>query len=161
YDVQPPDPLDKWTTPPFEPTVRDGCVFARGATDDKGQVFTHLKSIEAWMKTAGALPVNVKFIIEGGEELGRGARALFLEENNRRLAANVAVISDTSQFAPDMPAITYGLRGIMACEVTLRGPVEDRHSGVFGGAIVNPVNALAKLIAGLHDAEGRVLVAGF
>jgi acetylornithine deacetylase/succinyl-diaminopimelate desuccinylase-like protein len=161
YDVQPPDPLDKWTTPPFEPTLRDGCVFARGATDDKGQVFTHLKSIEAWMKTAGALPVNVKFIIEGEEEVGSGNLDLFLNQNKSRLAADVAVISDTSQFAPDMPAITYGLRGIMACEVTLRGPVQDRHSGVFGGAIVNPVNALAKLIAGLHDDQGRILVPGF
>ncbi len=161
YDVQPPDPLDKWVTSPFEPTVRDGCLYARGATDDKGQVFTHIKSIEAWMKTAGSLPVNVKFVIEGEEEVGSNNLDLFLEANKSRLTADVAVISDTSQFAPGQPAITYGLRGIVACEVTVRGPNQDKHSGVFGGAIVNPVNALAKIIAGLHDANGRVTVPGF
>jgi len=161
YDVQPPDPLDKWITPPFEPTIRDGCVFARGATDDKGQVFTHLKSIDSWMKTTGSLPVNVKFIIEGEEEVGSNNLDLFLEKQKSRLTADVAVISDTSQFALEIPAITYGLRGIVACEVTLRGPNQDKHSGVFGGAIANPVNALAKVIAGLHDDEGRVQVPGF
>ncbi len=161
YDVQPPDPLDKWISPPFEPTVRDGCLYARGATDDKGQVFTHIKSIEAWMKVAGALPVNVKFIIEGEEEVGSNNLDIFLEENKLRLAADVAVISDTSQFAPDVPAITYGLRGIVACEVTVRGPNSDKHSGVFGGAIANPVNVLARLIAGLHDDQGRITVPGF
>jgi acetylornithine deacetylase/succinyl-diaminopimelate desuccinylase-like protein len=161
YDVQPPDPLDKWISPPFEPTVRDGCLYARGATDDKGQVFTHIKSIEAWMKVAGALPVNVKFIIEGEEEVGSNNLDIFLEEKKSRLAADVAVISDTSQYACDMPAITYGLRGIVACEVTVRGPNSDKHSGVFGGAIANPVNVLARLIAGLHDDEGRVTVPAF
>lgn len=161
YDVQPPDPLDKWITPPFEPILRDGCLFARGATDDKGQVFTHLKSIEAWMKTTGALPVNVKLVIEGEEEVGSNNLDKFLETRKSRLAADVAVISDTSQFAPDLPAITYGLRGIVACEVTVRGPNQDVHSGVFGGSIANPVNALAKLVAGLHDGEGRVQVPGF
>lgn len=161
YDVQPPDPLDKWVTPPFEPTVRDGCLYARGATDDKGQVFTHIKSIEAWMKVAGTLPVNVKFVIEGEEEVGSNNLDLFLEGNKSRLAADVAVISDTSQFAVDMPAITYGLRGIVACEVTVRGPNSDKHSGVFGGAIANPVNVLARLIAGLHDDQGRITIKGF
>ncbi len=161
YDVQPPDPLDQWVTPPFEPTVRDGRLFARGATDDKGQVFTHLKSAEAWTKAAGSLPVNVKFVIEGEEEVGSNNLETFLEANKSRLAADVAVISDTSQFAPDLPAVTYGLRGMVACEVTVRGPNQDKHSGVFGGAIANPVNALAKLIAGLHDAQGRVQVPGF
>ncbi len=161
YDVQPPDPLDKWITPPFEPTIRDGCVFARGATDDKGQVYTHLKAIEAWMETAGSLPVNVKFVIEGEEEVGSNNLDLFLEKQKSRLAADVAVISDTSQFAPDIPAITYGLRGIVACEVKVRGPNQDKHSGVFGGAIANPVNALAKVIAGLHDGQGHVQVPGF
>ncbi len=161
YDVQPPDPLDKWISPPFEPTVRDACLYARGATDDKGQVFTHIKSIEAWMKVAGTLPINVKFIIEGEEEVGSNNLDIFLEENKSRLAADVAVISDTSQFAVDVPAITYGLRGILACEVTLRGPNSDKHSGVFGGAIANPVNALARLIAGLHDDQGRITIKGF
>lgn len=161
YDVQPPDPLNEWITPPFEPTERDGCLFARGATDDKGQVFTHLKSVEAWMKTAGRLPVNVKFVIEGEEEVGSRNLDDFLEANKTRLKSDVAVISDTSQFAVNVPAITYGLRGIVACEVTVRGPNQDLHSGVFGGAVANPVNALARLIAGLHDREGRVHVPGF
>ncbi|HTI51206.1 MAG TPA: dipeptidase [Planctomycetaceae bacterium] len=161
YDVQPPDPLSEWVTPPFEPTVRDGCLYARGATDDKGQVFTHLKSIEAWMKTAGRLPVNVKFVIEGEEEVGSNNLDLFLERGKTRLKADVAVISDTSQFAPDVPAITCGLRGIVACEVTLRGPNQDLHSGVFGGALANPVNALARVLAGLHDDQGRVQIPGF
>jgi acetylornithine deacetylase/succinyl-diaminopimelate desuccinylase-like protein len=161
YDVQPPDPLDKWISPPFEPTVRDGCLYARGATDDKGQVFTHIKSLEAWMKVAGALPVNVKFIIEGEEEVGSNNLDIFLEGNKARLQSDVAVISDTSQFAADMPAITYGLRGIVACEVTVRGPNSDKHSGVFGGAIANPVNMLARLIGGLHDHQGRVTIPGF
>ncbi|MBI3860796.1 MAG: dipeptidase [Planctomycetia bacterium] len=161
YDVQPPDPLDQWTTPPFEPTVRDGRLYARGATDDKGQVFTHIKSLEAWMKVAGTLPVNVKFVIEGEEEVGSNNLDLFLEANKSRLAADVAVISDTSQFARDVPAITYGLRGIVACEVTVRGPNSDKHSGVFGGAIANPVNALARMIAGLHDDQGRITIPGF
>ncbi|HLJ11952.1 MAG TPA: dipeptidase [Planctomycetaceae bacterium] len=161
YDVQPPDPLDKWVTPPFEPTIRDGRLFARGATDDKGQVLTHLKSIEAWMNSTGRLPVNVKFVIEGEEEVGSKNLETFLTERKSTLAADVAVISDTSQFAPDIPAITYGLRGIVACEVTVRGPNQDKHSGVFGGAIANPVNALAKLLAGLHDGKGRIQVPGF
>ncbi|MBS0260909.1 MAG: dipeptidase [Planctomycetes bacterium] len=161
YDVQPPDPLDKWITPPFEPTERDGCLYARGATDDKGQVFTHVKSLEAWMKVVGKLPVNVKFIIEGEEEVGSNNLDLFLETNKARLQSDVAVISDTSQYARDIPAITYGLRGIIACEVTVRGPNTDKHSGVFGGAIANPVNILARMIAGLHDDEGRITIPGF
>jgi acetylornithine deacetylase/succinyl-diaminopimelate desuccinylase-like protein len=141
--------------------VRDGCLYARGATDDKGQVFTHVKSLEAWMKSAGTLPVNVKVLIEGEEEVGSKNLDLFLEGNKARLKADVAVISDTSQFAPNIPAITYGLRGIVACEVTIRGPNQDLHSGVFGGAVANPVNALARLIAGLHDEHGRVTIPGF
>ncbi|MSR57199.1 MAG: dipeptidase [Planctomycetaceae bacterium] len=161
YDVQPPDPLDQWITPAFEPTIRDGCIFARGATDDKGQVFTHVKSIEAWMKTAGRLPVNVKLVIEGEEEVGSNNLDLFLERNKAKLKADVAVISDTSQYAPDMPAITYGLRGIVACEITVKGPKQDLHSGVFGGAIANPVNMLARLIGALHDDRGRVTIPGF
>jgi acetylornithine deacetylase/succinyl-diaminopimelate desuccinylase-like protein len=161
YDVQPADPLGEWISPPFEPTVRDECLFARGATDDKGQVFTHLKSVEAWMRTERRLPVNLKFVIEGEEEVGSNHLDRFLEARKARLAADVAVISDTSQFGPDLPAITYGLRGIVACEVTLRGPRQDLHSGVFGGAVANPVNALARLIAGLHDDQGRVQIPGF
>lgn len=161
YDVQPPDPLDLWTTPPFEPTIRDGKLFARGATDDKGQFFTHLKGAEAWLKTVGELPVNVKFVIEGEEEVGGANLDKFLEERKSQLACDVAVISDTSQYAPGIPAITYGLRGIIACEVTLTGPKKDLHSGVFGGSVANPVNMLCRLVAQLHDDQGRVQIPGF
>ena len=161
YDVQPPDPLDQWVTPPFEPDVRDGCIYARGATDDKGQMLTHVKGVEAWLKSEGRLPVNVLFVIEGEEEVGSDNLDRFLQANRERLKCDVVVVSDTSQYGPDMPAITYGLRGIMACEFTLRGPRQDLHSGVFGGSLANPANALAKVIAALHDAEGRVQIPGF
>lgn len=161
YDVQPPDPLDQWITPPFEPTLRDGYVYARGATDDKGQMYTHVKSVEAWLKTVGKLPVNVKFVIEGEEEVGSNNLETFLSENRERLACDIAVISDTSQYAPGIPAITYGLRGILACEVKLTGPAQDLHSGVFGGSIANPANALATMLAALIDDEGRVQIPGF
>jgi acetylornithine deacetylase/succinyl-diaminopimelate desuccinylase-like protein len=161
YDVQPPDPLDQWVTPPFEPDIRDGFIYARGATDDKGQMFTHLKSIEAWLKTVGSLPVNVKVVIEGEEEVGSRNLDQFLEQNREKLRCDVAVVSDTSQYAPGIPAITYGLRGILACEVTVKGPSQDLHSGVFGGAVANPVNGLAKLIGMLHDDQGRVQIPGF
>lgn len=161
YDVQPPDPLDLWTTPAFEPTIRDGKIYARGATDDKGQMLTHIKAIEAWTKAVGKLPVNVKVIIEGEEEVGSRNLDDFLESNREKLKCDVVVVSDTSQYAPGIPAITYGLRGIIACEVRLRGPSKDLHSGIFGGSITNPVNALAKLIASLHDEQGRVQIPGF
>lgn len=161
YDVQPPDPLDQWTTPPFEPDIRDGHIFARGATDDKGQMYTHIKSVEAWMKTHGELPVNVVFVIEGEEEVGSDNLDLFLEKNKDLVASDIAVISDTSQYAPGIPAITYGLRGILACEVIVRGPKQDLHSGVFGGAVTNPGNGLAKMIAALHDDQGRIQIPGF
>ena len=161
YDVQPPDPLELWTSPAFEPTIRDGKLFARGATDDKGQVFTHVKSAEAWLKATGGLPVNLKFVIEGEEEVGSNNLDKFLESRKEALRCDVAVISDTSQYAPGIPAITYGLRGIVACEVTLKGPKKDLHSGVFGGSVANPVNALCRLVAALHDADGRVQIPGF
>ncbi|MFG0296937.1 MAG: dipeptidase [Maioricimonas sp. JB045] len=161
YDVQPPDPLDRWETPPFEPTVRDGRIYARGATDDKGQMYTHIKSVEAWLQSVGTLPVNVKFVIEGEEEVGSDNLDRFLEDQKERCRCDIVVVSDTSQYAPGIPAITYGLRGIMACEVTLHGPSQDLHSGVFGGAVANPANALARLIASLHDDEGRILIPGF
>ena len=161
YDVQPPDPLNEWQTPPFEPDVRDGKIYARGATDDKGQMFTHIKSIEAWLKSTGKLPINVKVVIEGEEEVGSKNLDQFLESHKDELRSDIAVISDTSQYAPGIPAITYGLRGILACEVTLHGPNQDLHSGVFGGAVTNPVNALARLIGSLHDAHGRVQIPGF
>ncbi len=161
YDVQPPDPLDEWQTPPFEPTIRDGRVYARGATDDKGQLYTHIKSVEAWTKTRGALPVNVKFVIEGEEEIGSPNLTPFLQARSEALAADVAVISDTSQYGPGIPAVTYGLRGLMPCEVSLQGPAQDLHSGVFGGSIANPVNALAALVGTLVDDSGRVTIPGF
>ncbi len=161
YDVQPAEPLDQWKSPPFEPTIRDGHIYARGATDDKGQMFTHVKSVEAWLKTQGQLPVNVIFVIEGEEEVGSSNLEDFLAQNRERLKCDVAVISDTSQYAPGMPAITYGLRGIMACEVTVDGPRQDLHSGMFGGSIVNPANAIAKMVAALHDETGRVQIPGF
>lgn len=161
YDVQPPDPLADWVSPAFEPTVRDGKIYARGATDDKGQMLTHIKAIEAWTKAAGKLPVNVKVIIEGEEEVGSRNLDDFLEANREKLACDVVVVSDTSQYAPGIPAITYGLRGIIACELTLRGPKQDLHSGIFGGSVTNPVNALAKLVASLHADDGRVQIPGF
>lgn len=161
YDVQPPDPLGQWITPPFQPTVRDGFLYARGASDDKGQVFTHIKSVEAWLKTAGRLPVNVKFVIEGEEEVGSSNLVGFLSGNRDLVKCDVAVISDTSQYAPGIPAITYGLRGILSCEVTLHGPNRDLHSGVFGGSVANPCNGLARLVARLHDDQGRIQVPGF
>ena len=161
YDVQPPDPLDLWTTPPFEPTVRDGKLYARGATDDKGQVFTHIKSAEAWLKTVGKLPVNLKYVIEGEEEVGSRNLEDFLAARKESLSCDVAVVSDTSQYAPNQPAITYGLRGILAVEVTVTGPKKDLHSGVFGGAVMNPATGLARMIASLHDDNGRVRIPGF
>jgi acetylornithine deacetylase/succinyl-diaminopimelate desuccinylase-like protein len=161
YDVQPPDPLDEWTTPPFEPTIREGCVFARGATDDKGQLFTHIQSVAAWLDVHRRLPINVKFVIEGEEEVGSNNLDQLLKEQKDRLACDIAVISDTAQYGEGVPAITYGLRGILACEVTLHGPQQDLHSGVFGGAVANPANALARLLATLRDDDGRVQIPGF
>ena len=161
YDVQPPDPLDEWITPPFEPTVRDGKVFARGATDDKGQMLTHVKSVESWLATAGKLPLQVKLLIEGEEEVGSAHLEGFLKENAEQLACDCVVISDTSQFAPGVPAITYGLRGIAYFELKLKGPKQDLHSGVFGGGVANPANALTKMLGALVDADGRVTIPGF
>jgi acetylornithine deacetylase/succinyl-diaminopimelate desuccinylase-like protein len=161
YDVQPPDPLEKWLTPPFEPDVRNGCLYARGATDDKGQMLTHVKSVQAWLHTVGRLPVNVKFVIEGEEEVGSNNLENFLKTNRQRCQCDVAVISDTAQYGPGIPAITYGLRGILACEFVVHGPRQDVHSGVFGGAIANPVNGLARLLALIHDEQGRVMIPGF
>jgi len=161
YDVQPADPLDEWKTPPFEPTIRGEHVFARGATDDKGQMLTHIKSVEAWEKVHGNLPVNVKFLIEGEEEVGSKNLETFIEQNKEKLDCDIAVISDTSQYAPEIPAITYALRGITACELTVKGPSQDLHSGVFGGSIANPVNALARMVAALQDENGRIQIPGF
>ena len=161
YDVQPPDPLDKWISPPFEPTVRDGNVYARGACDDKGQMLTHVKSLQAWSQVAEALPLQVKLVIEGEEEVGSEHLESFLSENSAKLACDCVVISDTSQFAPGVPAITYGLRGIAYYELHLTGPNRDLHSGVFGGGVTNPANVLAHMLDAIIDDEGRIQVPGF
>lgn len=161
YDVQPPDPLELWTSPPFEPEIRDGNLYARGACDDKGQLFMHVKAAEAYLQTGGTLPVNLKFLLEGEEESGSVHLAPFLEAHRELLAADVVVISDTAMFAPGVPSITYGLRGLAYVEVELIGPVRDLHSGVYGGAVENPINVLARLIAGLHDDDHRITIPGF
>lgn len=161
YDVQPPDPLDEWESPPFEPKVRDGDLYARGATDDKGQMLTHVKSVQSWLATEGKLPLQVKLLIEGEEEVGSENLESFLSENIAKLACDCVVISDTAQFAPGVPAITYGLRGIAYYEVHLTGPNSDLHSGVFGGAVTNPANALGKLLAAIIDDRGRIQIPGF
>jgi acetylornithine deacetylase/succinyl-diaminopimelate desuccinylase-like protein len=161
YDVQPVDPLNLWTNAPFEPTVRDGKIFARGAVDDKGQVFMQLKSLEAHLKTSGSLPVNVKVLIEGEEEIGSVHLEQFLQQHAQMLAADTVLISDTAMFADEMPSLCYGLRGLCYMEVTVTGPNRDLHSGVFGGAVANPANALAAIIAKLTDDYGRITIPGF
>lgn len=163
YDVQPPDPLDLWTTPPFEPTERDGNLYARGATDDKGQMLTHVHSVAAWKAAGQTLPMQVKFLIEGEEEVGSEQFERFLArpEAADKLAANVIVISDSSQYAKGQPAITYGLRGIAYFEVHFYGPKQDLHSGSFGGAVNNPAIALSKFLAKIVDDQGRIQLPGF
>ena len=161
YDVQPAEPLEPWNSPPFEPIERDGNIIARGATDDKGQMLTHLLAAEAWLKTAGALPINVKFLIEGEEEVGGASLEAYVAENAERLKCDYAVISDTSQFAPGMPAITYGLKGLAYFEITVKGAKADLHSGTFGGAVANPLNALAVILASLKTADGKIAISGF
>ncbi len=161
YDVQPEDPKDDWITPAFEPDVRDGNVYARGATDDKGQMLTHIKSAQAWMETAGSLPVQVKYLIEGEEEVGSENLYSFIDEARQKLSCDIAVISDTCQFGPGQPAITYGLRGIAYFELQLTGPRQDLHSGTFGGAVTNPAIALCQMLSALIDEEGRIQIPGF
>ena len=161
YDVQPPEPLEPWLSPPFEPTVRDGNLYARGATDDKGQMFTHLKAAEAWLKAGGGLPVNVKFLIEGEEEVGGANLEVYVANNRERLKCDVAVISDSSQFAPGLPAITYGLKGIAYFELRVQGAGRDLHSGTYGGAVQNPLNALTTILASMKGPDGRIAIEGF
>ena len=162
YDVQPPDPLDLWESPPFEPVLHeDGRLVARGSSDDKGQMFMHVKAIESYLKAEDQPPLNLKFIIEGEEECGSGNLRPFIEKHKDLLAADVVVISDTSMFAAGVPSITYGLRGLAYTQVELTGPDRDLHSGMYGGGIENPVNVLARLIAGLHDENHRVTIPGF
>ncbi len=160
YDVQPPDPLNLWNSPPFEPTVKDGKIYARGACDDKGQVYMHLKAFEIMMKH-NLLSCNIKFMIEGEEEVGSENLGVFVKENKAKLKADVILISDTSLISLDQPSITAGLRGLSYMEVEVTGPNRDLHSGVYGGAVANPANVLSKMIASLHDEDGRVTIPGF
>jgi acetylornithine deacetylase/succinyl-diaminopimelate desuccinylase-like protein len=161
YDVQPAEPLELWTSPAFEPTVRDGNLFGRGTADDKGQVHIHLKALEALLKTSGTLPLNVKVMIEGEEEVGSVNLWEFVQKNRGRLKADALVVSDTSMLAKGVPSITYGLRGLNYYQIELTGPAQDLHSGVFGGAVPNPLTILCETIAKLHDKNFRVAVPGF
>jgi acetylornithine deacetylase/succinyl-diaminopimelate desuccinylase-like protein len=161
YDVQPEGELSLWHTGPFMPVVKDGMIVCRGSADDKGQVFCAMIAAEAWMKTAGSLPVNVKFCVEGEEEVGSPNLAPMIRKNRERLACNYVVIHDTAQVGLGKPAVTAATKGLVYKEVIVRGPKKDLHSGTFGGAVANPANVLAALIASFHDAEGRVTIPGF
>ncbi|MFN2566159.1 MAG: dipeptidase [Gemmatimonadaceae bacterium] len=161
YDVQPAEPFELWRSPPFEPTVRDGKVFARGAVDDKGQLFLHVKALEAHLTVRGTLPVNVVFLAEGEEEIGSPNLTPFVEEHAGLLKADAVVISDSSMFAPGLPSILSSLRGLAYFQVDVQGPTTDLHSGSYGGAVINPATALARIIASLHDDAWRVTVPGF
>jgi acetylornithine deacetylase/succinyl-diaminopimelate desuccinylase-like protein len=160
YDVQPPDPLELWKTPPFEPTVRDGKIYARGACDDKGQFYMHVKAFELMMRT-DTLPCNIKFMIEGEEEVGSNNLGIFVKENKERLKADVVLISDTSMLSMETPSLETGLRGLSYLEVEVVGPNRDLHSGVYGGAVANPATILAKMIASLHDEDNHIAIPGF
>jgi acetylornithine deacetylase/succinyl-diaminopimelate desuccinylase-like protein len=162
YDVQPPDPLNEWTTPPFEPTERNQNLYARGAVDDKGQMFMHLKALESLMKSgSGKLPINVRLLLEGEEEVGGEAIAKYVKENPQKLKADFALVSDTEMYAPDLPTLCVGLRGLVYTEVEARGAKVDLHSGMYGGAAPNPFVALSQIIAKLKDEDGRILIPGF
>jgi acetylornithine deacetylase/succinyl-diaminopimelate desuccinylase-like protein len=161
YDVQPVDPVNLWTSPPFEPTVRDGEIYARGAADDKGQVFMHIKAIEAHIKQGGGLPVNMKFVIEGEEEVGSVHFDDFVRDHKQELSADVVVISDTAMFDRGVPSICYSLRGLVYFQIDVRGSRSDLHSGVFGGAVANPAIVLAQILAQLKDRGGRIKIPGF
>lgn len=166
YDVQPPDPLDLWNSPPFEPVIKatelhpDGAIFARGSCDDKGQMYMHVKAFEFMVKT-GQLPCNIKFMIEGEEEVGSKSLATYVSQNQKKLANDVILISDTGMISNDVPSITTGLRGLSYVEVEVTGPNRDLHSGLYGGAVANPINILAKMIASLHDDNNRITIPGF
>ncbi len=166
YDVQPPDPLELWDSPPFEPVIKntkthpEGAIFARGACDDKGQMYMHVKALE-YMTTSNQLPCNVKFMIEGEEEVGSSSLGWFVKRNHQKLANDIILISDTGMIAKDVPSITTGLRGLSYVEVEVTGPNRDLHSGLYGGAVANPINILAKMIASLHDENNHITIPGF
>lgn len=161
YDVQPPEPLELWKTPPFEPTRRGGSLFGRGASDNKGQNLAHLKAVEAYLKTGTELPCDLTFVLEGEEEVGSVSLADFLREHRARLRCDAVVISDTGIPARNLPALTYALRGIAALEIIVHGPSRDLHSGIFGGSVDNPAMALSRLLAGVRDDAGRIVIPGF
>ncbi len=161
YDVQPVDPLDEWESPPFEPTVRDGKIYARGASDNKGQAFVHLKAIESYLKSTGELPVNVKIILEGEEEIGSPNLPSFVIDQKDLLAADSGLVSDSRIVSPEQPSILYGLRGLLYTQVDVRGPIRDLHSGTYGGSVHNPAQAVAEIIAALHDDSGHITIPGF
>jgi acetylornithine deacetylase/succinyl-diaminopimelate desuccinylase-like protein len=160
YDVQPADPVDLWKTPPFEPTIRDGKIYARGACDDKGQFYMHVKAFELMMQT-DTLPCNIKFMIEGEEEVGSSNLSIFVKEHKNRLKADVVLISDTSMISMEHPSLETGLRGLSYLEVEVTGPNRDLHSGVYGGAVANPITILTKMIASLHDENNHITIPGF
>lgn len=161
YDVQPAEPLELWESPPFEPEVRDGKLYARGAVDDKGQLFLHVKALEAHLATRGSLPVNVIVLAEGEEEVGSDNLASFIEQNATTLACDAVVISDSSMFAPGLPSILSSLRGLAYLQIDVQGPSVDLHSGSYGGGVMNPAMALARILATMHDADGHVAIPGF
>src|SRR6476660_49998 len=161
YDVQPPDPLDLWDSPPFDPVLKDGYVFARGATDNKGQILSHILGVQEALEKDGDLPVNLHFVIEGEEEIGSGNLPKFLSDNKDALKCDVAVVSDTGMVAKGVPTLSYGLRGVTALEVKITSAKMDLHSGVFGGAVANSITALARLLATLHDENGHIAIEGF
>lgn len=161
YDVQPAEPLELWTSPAFEPTIRDGNIYARGSVDDKGQLWLHIAALEAHLATRGELPVNVIVLAEGEEEVGSEHLAEFVKKHAKRLACDAVVISDSAMFAPGIPSILSSLRGLAYLQVDITGPNSDLHSGMYGGAVANPATALARIIAGLHDSDGRVAVPSF
>ena len=166
YDVQPPDPVNLWDSPPFEPVIKttalhpEGAIFARGSCDDKGQMYMHVKALE-YMTSTGQLPCNVKFMIEGEEEIGSESLGWFVERNHKKLENDIILISDTGMIAPDVPSITTGLRGLSYVEVEVTGPNRDLHSGLYGGAVANPINILTQMIASLHDENNHITIPGF
>lgn len=161
YDVQPPEPLELWKTTPFEPLIENGYIIARGATDDKGQLLTHVKAFESYLMANNSLPINIKLLIEGEEESGSENLERFIREHADMLKSDIVVISDSAQFGKNQPAVTYGLRGLAFVEVKITGPDRDLHSGSFGGSIANPINVLSKIIGSLHDENGKITIDGF
>src|SRR5512140_1380419 len=161
YDVQPPDPLDEWKSAPFEPEIRDNNIYARGASDDKGQTYILVKAVEGLLKTRGKLPINVRFLIEGEEEVGGEHIAAYVAAKPANLKADAAVICDTEMFAPDLPTLCVGLRGIVYGELKVEGASHDLHSGVYGGAAPNPIQAIAEILCALKDRDGHIMIPGF